>query len=162
MMERDYTIPAVFLVETYPVLVEERKYLNERVFGNWMNDSRSEEERLADAENLRYIEWKVSVIEHTLRERLNDMERPIFRLSYGKRMNYKEIKEVYKRNTGKKLSNDKIVKAKRNIIACLKMEIQFCDTYEEEREFVHLLFDESVKWSALPGHDKKVKKGIGK
>lgn len=159
---KDYHLVALYLTDCYPLLVERRKFLNEQMFGNWHNDDRSADEKLKDAEDLKYTEWKVDIIERTLKERLGDMERPIFRLIYGKRMTFREVKEVYEKNTGQRLLNPRIVKAKKRIIECLAMEIQFCDTYEDERPYVDALFSEADDWAVEPKNKRKVSSTYGK
>lgn len=159
---KDYNLVALFLTDSYPLLLEQKKFLNEQMFGNWHNDDRPKAEKLKDAEDLKYTEWKVDIIERVLKERLGDMERPIFRLIYGKRMTFREVKEVYERNTGNRLLNPRIVKAKKRIIECLTMEIQFCDTYDDEREYMDALFVEAEAWAAEPKNKRKVSSTYGK
>ena len=151
-MNEKYKKMSVFMMDSYPKLTEDRKCLTDRIYG-WQNDKSMDE-----AKELRYLDWKADLIQRVVKERLGDMERPIFRLIYGKRMTFREVREVYHRNTGMSLTNAEIVKVKKQILENFMKELLFSDTYDDEREYMDQLIAETEEWLLIPGNAKKIPK----
>lgn len=140
-----YIRAATFLANTYPTYMKR----HDEIVKNTKHG-------ILESDELAYIRWKIGLIEIASKERFNDMERPIFRLVYQKRLTFREIKEIYYRKTGKKMMNIQIVKAKRGIVRSIAIEIQFSDTYYEEQGFTCLLFEEAEDWLEDPVNLSKI------
>ena len=145
---KNYRVLAVFLAETYQEIFNQVELLK-----------KSPKDNNETMVRLEYDQWKLDLVKRTMDERLNEAERPIFRLIYGRHLTFREVREFYKMKTGRNLLNPQIIRTKRHILSSLAMEIQFCDTYEEEHNNVVKLEQEFFIWlSSSPQNQKKISK----
>ena len=78
-------------------------------------------EIISDIEGREYLDWKLSVIETAMRERMEAIERAIFKRIFVKHMTYKQIREAYHEKT---LYDKAINKYRKSALLMIEREIK--------------------------------------
>ena len=93
-----------------------------------------------DADGRQYLLWKIDVVETAMKERMDVLERAIFKRLFVKHMTYKQIREAYHRKT---LHNFMISAAKKTALEMLEREIRLrMGTSEDGKEYTCKLIQE--------------------
>ena len=115
---------AILLDEGY---VEKR---NRELYGSIIND----------VEGREYLAWKLSVIETAMQERMDSMERAVFKRLFLKHMTYQQIREAYHKRT---LHNRDISASRTSVLEMIAKELALRDgAFEDGRVFTDRLMQE--------------------
>ena len=97
------------------------------LLANGFVEKRSREilrEALNNGDERQYIAWKLDVINTAMTERMQPMERNIFKRMYGKGMTYQQIREAYHKRV---LYDKAINKHRKTALSLLEAEIRMRD-----------------------------------
>lgn len=98
-------------------------------------------EVVKDAEGRMYLAWKIDVVETAMQERMDALERAIFKRLFVKHMTYKQIREAYHK---KVLYDKEINKRRRTALLMIEKELQLRDgAFEDWKDFTDKLMQEA-------------------
>ena len=111
--------------------------------------ARRQADYLLERENcvreLEYTEWKIAMIESVMNERMDEMQRPVFRLIYLHHKTFKEVEKIYRESLHRRkaaLYDCDIIRIKEAILTHFKTELEWRSSLGEDREMMHRLIEE--------------------
>lgn len=97
-------------------------------------------EVMEDKEGQAYLYWKLDVVETAMRERMDSMERAVFKRLFVKHMTYKQIREACKKE---KLFDRSINDRRRSALLMIKREIRLREgAFEDGKMYTDRLMQE--------------------
>lgn len=97
-------------------------------------------EVIEDADGRMYLYWKLDVVETAMRERMDSMERAVFKRLFVKHMTYKQIREACRKE---KLYDRSVNERRKSSLAMIERELRLRDgAFEAERKYIERLMKE--------------------
>ena len=102
-----------------------------------------DEEREACEDELKYLNWKIEVIETVWKERAKGFQKSVFQLLFYQHKTYKEAVSILRKKKKDRASNRKIAEAKMQILELFILEVSLRSQRGEDADYVKRLMMET-------------------
>ena len=102
-----------------------------------------DEEREACEDELKYLNWKIEVIETVWKERAKGFQKSVFQLLFYQHKTYKEAVSILRKKKKDRASNRKIAEAKTQILELFILEVSLRSQRGEDADYVKRLMMET-------------------
>ena len=102
-----------------------------------------DETREACEEELKYLNWKIEVVETVWKERAKEFQKSVFQLLFFQHKTYKETVSILRKKKKNRASNRKIAEAKTQILELFILEVSLRSQREEDADYVKRLMMET-------------------
>jgi len=102
-----------------------------------------DESREACEEELKYLNWKIEVIETVWKERAKGFQKSVFQLLFFQHKTYKEAVSILRKKKKDRASNRKIAEAKTQILELFILEVGLRSQRGEDADYVKRLMMET-------------------
>ena len=128
-------------------LSDQTARIAEKLAAGYVEKRRRQLQREAEAmaSELDYINWKISIVEAAMENRMTKNDAVFFRMMFVKGRTYREIRNAYKRGN---IYDHDVKKRKDQVLQAVADQIQFLYCMEEQKPFVKRLAKEAEKTCA--------------
>lgn len=102
-----------------------------------------DESREACKEELKYLNWKIEVVETVWKERAKGFQKSVFQLLFFQHKTYKEAVSILRKKKKDRASNRKIAEAKAQILELFILEVSLRSQRGEDADYVKRLMMET-------------------